>query len=302
MDKLISVFSKTELPSLKVDSYFENYEDLLREFRGRKITLVEVGVLGGGSLQMWKNYFGKDARIIGVDANPNALKFKNEFEIHIFDQTDLRAWEIFFKTVGFIDVLIDDGGHTSLGQITTCVGSVNHINNDGLIIVEDVHSSYAKDFGMPSKYSFDNWVMQIEAQLSKVYLSKKYDLNDYQNNFIQSVYQVTRFRSMVVFKIKKTILMPKSIENFSPSEPTEDYRYKGDHVLSKTLRKIISFNPLDIVSVGNNRPRLKVLNRILSARIIRIGNRMYLIFKIPIRFFFWLFIKKNVSKNKVFFS
>lgn len=301
MDKLIQVFLKTKLPSLKVDSYFDNYEDLLGKFRGQKITLVEVGVLGGGSLEMWKNYLGKDARIIGVDSNPNALKFDNEFEIYIFDQTDLKAWEIFFQTIGNIDVLIDDGGHTSLGQITTCVGAVNKINDGGLIIIEDVHSSYAKDFGMPSKYSFDNWVMQIERELNKVYLGRNEFLNNHQKNFIQSVYQISRFRSIVVFKIKKTISIPKSIENFVPLVVNEDFRYKDENELKRILRKIVLFNPQDIESVGNSRSYLKFLNKLIKIKKLKIFSMIYKVFKAPPRIILWLFMKNTISRNKSFF-
>jgi hypothetical protein len=302
MDELIQFFAKTKLPSLKVNSYFDNYEDLLEKFRGQKITLVEVGVLGGGSLQMWKSYLGKDARIIGVDANPGALKFNNEFEIHIFDQTDLEAWGIFFQTIGLIDVLIDDGGHTSLGQITTCIGAVNNINDGGLIIIEDVHSSYAKDFGMPSKYSFDNWVMQIERELNKIYLDRDNFLNHHQENFLQKVYQITRFRSMVVFKIKKTISKPKSIENFTPLLVNEDFRYKDEHRFKNILRGILLFNPWDVESVGNSRNYLKFLNKLINSKKLKIFSEFYTVLKAPLRLILWLIMKNTISKNRTFFS
>ena len=302
MDELIQFFAKTKLPSLKVNSYFDNYEDILGKFCGQKITLVEVGVLGGGSLQMWRSYLGKDARIIGVDANPNALKFKNEFEIYIFDQTDLKAWEIFFQNIGFIDVLIDDGGHTSLGQITTCVGAVNNINDGGLIIIEDVHSSYAKDFGMPSKYSFDNWVMQIERELNKIYLDRNNFLNHHQKNFLQNVYQIIRFRSMVVFKIKKTILKPKSIENFIPHLANEDFRYKNERKFKNILRQMLLFNPWGIESVGNRRNYLKFFNNLLKSKKLKIFSWLYTVLKAPLRLILWLMVKNTISKNRTFFS
>ena len=31
-----------------------------------------------------------------------------------------------------------------------------HINDDGILIFEDTHTSYLKEFGNPSKYSFIN--------------------------------------------------------------------------------------------------------------------------------------------------
>lgn len=34
------------------------------------IRILEIGVSRGGSLQIWRKYFGKDARIVGVDIDP----------------------------------------------------------------------------------------------------------------------------------------------------------------------------------------------------------------------------------------
>lgn len=32
--------------------------------------MLEIGVFGGGSLDMWKAYLGEEAKVIGVDINP----------------------------------------------------------------------------------------------------------------------------------------------------------------------------------------------------------------------------------------
>ena len=46
--------------------YFEIYERHFNQFRGKPMSMLEFGVLHGGSLQMWKYYFGKEARIYGA--------------------------------------------------------------------------------------------------------------------------------------------------------------------------------------------------------------------------------------------
>ena len=98
------------------------------KFRGKKITFVEIGVLSGGSLFMWKDYFGKDARIIGVELNPDAKKFEKEgFEIFIGNQSDENFWKDFFDKVGEVDIVLDDGGHTNFQQIVTCCSCITSI-------------------------------------------------------------------------------------------------------------------------------------------------------------------------------
>jgi hypothetical protein len=64
----------------------------------KRLLFVEIGVLSGGSLFMWKKYFGNDARIIGVELNPDAKKFEDYgFEIFIGNQSDPNFWNNFFK-------------------------------------------------------------------------------------------------------------------------------------------------------------------------------------------------------------
>jgi len=76
--RLASYKSFVDAPfnSLKQDSYFSSFEPLLGAFVDRPVTLVEVGVLHGGSLFMWRAFLGSKARIIGIDLNPAAEKWR----------------------------------------------------------------------------------------------------------------------------------------------------------------------------------------------------------------------------------
>ena len=69
---------------------------------------------------MWREYFGPEARIIGIDINPEVKKQeKDGFEIYIGNQSDKKFWEKFLKKIQNIDVALDDGGHTYDQQIIT---------------------------------------------------------------------------------------------------------------------------------------------------------------------------------------
>ena len=79
-------FIKSPYKSIKHTTYFDVYDELLSKYRNKKITFVEIGVLSGGSLFMWRKFFGRKARIIGIDLNPVAKKWtKHGFEIYIGD-------------------------------------------------------------------------------------------------------------------------------------------------------------------------------------------------------------------------
>ena len=70
--RLFQIYKKLKYVSLKIDSYFQVYEEIFSKYVNKEIVFVEVGGLGGGSLQMWKEFFGEKARIIGIDMNPDA--------------------------------------------------------------------------------------------------------------------------------------------------------------------------------------------------------------------------------------
>src|SRR2546423_1377401 len=47
--------------------YFDIYHRHFKKFIGRDVNVLEIGIYSGGSLQMWKEYFGEKAHIYGVD-------------------------------------------------------------------------------------------------------------------------------------------------------------------------------------------------------------------------------------------
>ena len=62
-----AAFVESPHPTFKHTTYFHVYEELFAKYRGKPVTFVEVGILDGGSLFMWRKFFGQSARIIGID-------------------------------------------------------------------------------------------------------------------------------------------------------------------------------------------------------------------------------------------
>jgi hypothetical protein len=155
-------YKRSPYLSVKHSSYFQVYSDLFKKYKDMNIIFVEIGVLNGGSLFMWRDYFGPNVRIIGVDLNPLAKMWeKDGFEIHIGSQSDPIFWKEFFQAVGPVDLILDDGGHTFLQQIVTAHNCIPNINDGGLLVVEDTHTSYFTSFGYPSKYTFMEWTKRL---------------------------------------------------------------------------------------------------------------------------------------------
>ncbi|HLZ14437.1 MAG TPA: class I SAM-dependent methyltransferase [Candidatus Saccharimonadales bacterium] len=128
--------------------YFDIYHRHFARFRGQPVTIMEFGVYHGGSLQMWQHYFGRKARIIGVDINPACKKFAGKnIEIYIGDQEDRDFLRKLMKKVGPVDVVIEDGGHTMNQQLHTFEEVYPHVTKHGVFLIEDLHTSYWKSYG-----------------------------------------------------------------------------------------------------------------------------------------------------------
>lgn len=230
-------YLKSPYLSLKHSAYFQVYEELLSKYRNQPITFVEVGVLNGGSLFMWRHFFGTQARIIGVDFNPLAKRWEQDgFEIHIGSQSDPQFWQNFFNVIGMVDILLDDGGHTNEQQIVTTHQSIPFIRDGGLMIVEDVHASYFKDFGNPSRYSFINYaklfIDAINARFPGV--------NVIQNMFRDAVYSAHFYDSIVAFAIDRRKCFTSSwTSNEGKTFEAEDYRHH-DSLARRTNQVLIA--------------------------------------------------------------
>jgi cephalosporin hydroxylase len=123
--------------------FFDIYDRHFAPYRGKPVTILEFGVFQGGSLQMWKDYFGPQSRIIGVDINPQCAAFaEDRISIEIGDQEDRDFLRKLGEKYGPIDVLMDDGGHTMAQQIATFEELWPFVSPDGVFMTEDLHTSY----------------------------------------------------------------------------------------------------------------------------------------------------------------
>jgi hypothetical protein len=228
-------FSQSPYSSSKHSNYFCVYDDLLNKFQGSKITFLEIGILDGGSLFMWREYFGTNARIIGVDINPEALKWREfGFEIFIGDQSDPLFWDELIDKIGNFDVVLDDGGHTYLQQIVTVKKTLPSVNDGGMIIVEDCHTSYVSGFGS-RKYSFINYTFKLVNQLNLKHF-KRVD-----KNMIKNIYSLSFYQSVVAIHVNGTTTSDESkpIRNRGVSVGTVDMRHSGNSYM-KVFEKLQS--------------------------------------------------------------
>jgi len=122
--------------------YFDIYHRHFAPFRGQSPVVLEIGVLQGGSLQMWKEYFGPGAQIVGLDIDPRCAQFEEaQVSVMIGDQADRAFLAQVKRRFPRIDIVIDDGGHQMGQQITSFEELFPHVQPNGVYLCEDVHTS-----------------------------------------------------------------------------------------------------------------------------------------------------------------
>ena len=120
--------------------YFDIYDRHLSRFRGEHVHLVEIGVAGGGSLGLWRDYLGPHAEITGIDIDPGCMRFEDErIEVVIGDQGYPAFWGSFLNGHPRIDIVIDDGGPFPEQQAVTVESLLPAIQPGGVYICEDIH-------------------------------------------------------------------------------------------------------------------------------------------------------------------
>jgi len=120
--------------------YFDVYDRYFARFVGQEVHVVEIGIYSGGSLAMWRDYFGEGCRVHGVDIEPACRAYESEHvDVFIGDQADPAFWARFREQVPTVDVVIDDGGHLAHQQIATLEALLPHLSPGGVYLCEDVH-------------------------------------------------------------------------------------------------------------------------------------------------------------------
>jgi predicted O-methyltransferase YrrM len=133
---------------MKLTHYFSIYEKHLARFRGKPVRILEIGVYKGGSLDMWRNYFGSDTELVGIDIFQEALSLAGpKTEIVIADQSNRAELLRHFAHRPPFDIILDDGGHHMHQQINSFEVLFPLLSPNGVYLVEDVHTSYWSQFG-----------------------------------------------------------------------------------------------------------------------------------------------------------
>jgi SAM-dependent methyltransferase len=162
----------------KWEQYPAIYDRGLRRFvdAGEPITLLEIGVQNGGSLELWSEYLPEGSSIVGVDIDPAVagLAFDSpNIAAHVFDATDAQALEACLGGMMF-DVIIDDGSHRSSDIIKSFQLLFDRLKPGGLFFIEDLHCSYypSHEGGLRDPRASIEWLKSLVDSVNYDHIEK----------------------------------------------------------------------------------------------------------------------------------
>lgn len=180
--------------------YFEAYDRFFSRYRGRKVSILEIGVRGGGSVQMWKDYFGRnggEVTVYGIDIDERCRQYEEEnIKIYIGSQEDREFLRMVKEKTGKLDIIIDDGGHTMNQQIVSLEELWDCVKPGGIYLCEDVGTSYMASHG--GSYKGENTFVEYSKNLID-YMNAEYsETNGLKSNqWTEEVKSVSYYNSMV---------------------------------------------------------------------------------------------------------
>ena len=197
---------------IKWNHYLDIYEKLFIPFKDKEIKLLELGVMYGGSLQLFKQYFEK-GHIYGIDIYEECLKYEEpRISINIGSSNDEKFLKAFGESNGKFDIIIDDASHRMRHQINAFETLFPFLNNNGIFVIEDVHTSYWLDFGggLKRKGTFIEYSKNLIDYLN----SQHSEQSDFRSNYYSNnIFSITFYDSIVVIekkiKNKKYYVMEK---------------------------------------------------------------------------------------------
>lgn len=138
------IFWSNEGPIVhKWHHYLPIYERYFVPYKKLNPRFLEIGVSKGGSLSLWREYFGPDAVIFGIDIDPSCAALDGESgQVRIGSQDDPEFLANVVNEMGGVDIVLDDGSHFSKHIRSSLNTLFPLLAEGGVYMIEDLHATY----------------------------------------------------------------------------------------------------------------------------------------------------------------
>ena len=183
---LEEIADNTRTDKNTVHSYLPLYQQLLISKKETAKNVLEVGILKGGSIKLWSDFF-TNATVYGLDIMEihdiwDGIKNNEKIILH----TSTNAYDNNFFTSNFLDkninfdFMLDDGPHSleSMKQFIKLYSQI--MADDGILIIEDVPTG--------------DWISILENEVPEELkpFVKVYDLRPNKNRYDDIVFTIDK--------------------------------------------------------------------------------------------------------------
>lgn len=131
----------------KWHQYLPVYDRHFGPFHGRAPRFLEIGVQNGGSLSLWRRFFGPEATIFGIDINPDCAQLDGkDGSVRIGSQADPDFLCEVVAEMGGVDIVLDDGSHMMTHVNDSFRVLFPLLSEHGIYMVEDMQCAYWSAF------------------------------------------------------------------------------------------------------------------------------------------------------------
>ena len=217
----------SKLDSTSDKKTYHGYDRMYKYFLSHLVDcnpkVLEIGVQGGDSVDLWMKYFG-NPHIVGCDIckKPDNI----DFEFHYLDQGDQTQLTLFASSrVDEFDFVIDDGSHCTVHQISTILSLWKCLKPGGIYIIEDIETSYwgrSSIFG----YSFDAEKLDQNVVRSSMSLidSINLEISDKKNDTVFAT--ISEDIEVLAFGYNSVIFVKKNHGLYGKNYVSRPYRHK----------------------------------------------------------------------------
>lgn len=145
-------------------NFTDKYDQVLSKFRNDPVNFLEIGVYGGASVKMWKEYF-QNGTIYALDIEDKKHFEEDRIVIDIADQGKRDVITNVFSGKEF-DIILDDGGHRMDQQQISLSCLLPRVKSGGIFIIEDLHTSYLPDYWGAYNHPKDNSTLRMLMEMS----------------------------------------------------------------------------------------------------------------------------------------
>ena len=188
-------------------NYLNKYEFILSKYVDEPITLLELGVLNGASLRMWKDFFAT-GRIVGVDIDARCSRYEEDRIDVIIGDLGQRE---FIDRLTSLDpqIIVDDASHRWSHQINALCNLFPSLKSGGVYILEDITTSFLDEGyndAIISAYDFCSTVSEcVTGNVPFCRKNKSFQLSQYKTK----IENIAKNVEMISFLFGSCILIKK---------------------------------------------------------------------------------------------